>query len=99
VERRSKAWNSPAAWSVGASYRQALTGPRGRPIRGDARSPRRCREKCSRPARPEGSYVTTEDDGRFTVRFTLDLKPAGLMEVLDGIITKTMRTEVAQLSG
>ena len=39
----------------------------------------------------------TEAQGRTTVRFILDLKPSGLMKVLDGLITKTMQAEVSQL--
>lgn len=39
----------------------------------------------------------TEAEGRTTVRFSLDLKPSGPMKVLDGLITRTMQAEVAQL--
>ena len=45
-----------------------------------------------------GSYELTEDNGRTTVHITLDLKPTGLMKVLDGLITRTMQSEVARLS-
>ncbi|WP_235505830.1 hypothetical protein [Arthrobacter sp. Leaf337] len=49
------------------------------------------------PARPHGEYILSEADGRTTVRFVLDLKLPGLMKVLDGLVTKTMQGEVAQL--
>ena len=39
----------------------------------------------------------TESEGCTTVRFILDLKPSGLMKVLDGLITKTMQSEGSQL--
>ncbi|MDR7158147.1 SRPBCC family protein [Arthrobacter sp. BE255] len=95
---------SGAAGAEGAVYSQTLTGPRGRPIQGDYRITTADPGKTlafqviAGPARPEGSYRLTEDNGRTTVHFTLDLKPAGLMKVLDGLITKTMQSEVAQLS-
>jgi uncharacterized membrane protein len=90
--------------TVGAVYSQTLAGPRGRPIQGDYRITAADRgqvlgfQVIAGPARPEGSYLLTETQGRTTVRFILDLKPAGLMKVLDGLITRTMQAEVAQLS-
>jgi uncharacterized membrane protein len=100
---QSIALRSGVAGETNAVYGQTLTGPRGRPIKGDYRiteaDPGRTLafQVIAGPARPEGRYLLTEADGRTTVRFILDLKPAGLMKVLDGLITKTMQAEVAQL--
>ncbi|BCW66889.1 hypothetical protein NicSoilB4_16520 [Arthrobacter sp. NicSoilB4] len=100
---RSIALQSGAPGETGAVYSQTLTGPRGRSIQGDYRittaEPGRSLafEVIAGPARPEGRYLMTEEQGRTTVRFILDLKPSGLMKVLDGLITKTMQAEVSQL--
>jgi uncharacterized membrane protein len=101
---RSIGLASGVAGTVGAVYSQTLAGPRGRPIQGDYRITAADRghalgfQVIAGPARPEGSYLLTESQGQTTVRFILDLKPAGLMKVLDGLITRTMQAEVAQLS-
>jgi hypothetical protein len=50
------------------------------------------------PARPAGRYQLTENDGSTTVRFSLDLKLPLVMRVLDSLVTKTMESEVAQLT-
>lgn len=49
------------------------------------------------PARTEGRYILTETDGRTAVRFALELRLPGVMKVLDGLVAKTMKAEVAQL--
>ena len=91
------------AGQLGAVYSQTLTGPRGKPIQGDYRitaaEPGRLLafDVVAGPARPHGEYILSEADGRTTVRFVLDLKLPGLMKVLDGLVTKTMQGEVAQL--
>lgn len=101
---RSIALASGVAGTEGAVYSQTLAGPGGRSIKGDYRitvadpGKRLAFQVIAGPARPEGSYVLTEDQGATRVRFTLDLKPTGLMKVLDGLITKTMQSEVALLS-
>jgi uncharacterized membrane protein len=100
---QSIALRSGSAGETGAVYGQTLTGPRGRPVQGDYRittaEPGRALafQVIAGPARPEGQYLLTEADGRTTVRFVLDLKPSGLIKVLDGLITRTMQAEVAQL--
>ena len=88
----------------GASYRQVLTGPGGRRIDGDYRvtvfdPPRRLEFVVTAgPARPAGAFELTENPDQTTsVRFTLDINPAGLMKLMTPMIKKTMRTEVAQL--
>src|SRR5213080_3722951 len=51
------------------------------------------------PARPTGRFELTEPSpGTTEVTFTLDFAPTGLMRLMNGMITKTMRHEVAQLS-
>ncbi|WP_211882296.1 SRPBCC family protein [Pseudarthrobacter albicanus] len=100
---QSIALRSGVPGETGAVYGQTLSGPRGRSIQGDYRiteaDPGRTLafQVIAGPARPEGRYVLSEAEGRTTVRFVLDLKPSGLMRVLDGLITKTMQAEVAQL--
>ena len=88
----------------GASYRQVLAGPGGRRIDGDYRvtvfdPPRRLEFVVTAgPARPAGVFELTENaDQSTSVRFALDINPAGLMKLMTPMIRKTMRTEVAQL--
>lgn len=92
------------AQGQGASYRQVLTGPGGRRIDGDYRvtvfdPPRRLEFVVTAgPARPAGVFELTENPDQSTsVRFTLDIQPSGLMKLMTPMISKTMRTEVAQL--
>lgn len=50
------------------------------------------------PARPTGTY-TLEPAGTGTkVSFVLDCQPKGLAKLMDGIIAKTMQSEVGNLS-
>ena len=50
------------------------------------------------PARPTGAFEITETPDHSTrVRFVLDARPAGLMKVMTPMITRQMRSEVAQL--
>lgn len=50
------------------------------------------------PARPTGVFELSENPDQSTsVRFALDIQPAGLMKLMTPMIKKTMRTEVAQL--
>ena len=88
----------------GATYRQVLAGPGGRRIDGDYRvtvfdPPRRLEfHVIAGPARPTGVFELTENPDRSTrVRFSLDLKPAGIMKLMTPMITKQVRHEVAQL--
>jgi uncharacterized protein YndB with AHSA1/START domain len=88
----------------GARYRQVMAGPGGRRIDGDyqvtAFDPP-CRLEfvvTAGPARPAGVFELTENPDQSTrVRFALDLKPAGVMKLMTPMITRQMRTEVAQL--
>ena len=93
-----------AADGPGATYRQVLAGPGGRRIDGDYRitgfePPRRLEfQVTAGPARPVGLFELTENADQSTrVRFSLDLKPTGLMRLMTPMITKTMQREVAQL--
>ncbi|NUS36177.1 MAG: hypothetical protein HOQ04_06915 [Pseudarthrobacter sp.] len=92
------------AGELGAVYSQTLTGPRGRPLQGDYRITEArpghllAFEVVAGPARPTGTYTLAEADGGTTVNFSLDAKLPVLMRVLDSLVTKTMESEVAQLS-
>jgi len=88
----------------GATYRQVLTGPGGRRIDGDYRvtkyDPPRSLEFAviAGPARPTGRFdLSSPGTGSTTVRFLLDLQPHGMMRLISPMITKTMRSEVANL--
>jgi uncharacterized protein YndB with AHSA1/START domain len=88
-----------------ATYRQKLRGPGGRTIDGDYRvtayQPPTLLEfqVIAGPVRPTGRFTLTEaGPGHTTVTFTLDLQPTGLMRLMNGMIAKTMRSEVGQLS-
>src|SRR6266567_1381439 len=88
----------------GTSYRQVLAGPGGRRIQGDYRvtvfdPPRRLEFLVTAgPARPSGTFELTETPDHSTlVKFALDIKPAGLMKLVTPMITRQMRSEVAQL--
>jgi uncharacterized protein YndB with AHSA1/START domain len=93
-----------AAEGEGASYRQVLAGPGGRRIQGDYRvtafdPPRRLEFLVTAgPARPSGTFELTEAPDHCTqVRFTLDIKPTGLMKLITPMIARQMRSEVTQL--
>ena len=98
------ALKSGPAGESGAVYSQTLTGPKGRPLQGDYEiidaEPGRLLgfQVVAGPARPAGRYQLTETDGSTTVRFSLDLKLPLVMRVLDSLVTKTMESEVAQLT-
>ncbi len=88
----------------GATYRQVLSGPGGRRIDGDYRvtvfdPPTRLEfQVTAGPVRPAGVFELTETTpGTTTVRFTLELRPPGLMKLLTPMIARQVRHEVAQL--
>ncbi len=88
----------------GAEYRQVLAGPGGRRIDGDYRvtafdPPRRLEFLViAGPARPHGVFELTENPDHSTkVRFALDIAPSGMMRLMTPMISKQMRSEVAQL--
>jgi uncharacterized protein YndB with AHSA1/START domain len=89
----------------GATYRQVLAGPGGRRISGDYQitvfdPPRRLEfQVTAGPARPAGVFeLSAEADQVTRVRFTMDLTPGGLMKLMTPMITRQMRSEVAQLA-
>jgi len=88
----------------GATYRQVLAGPRGRRIDGDYRvtvfdPPNRLEFLViAGPARPRGVFELSENSDQSTsVRFALDIEPSGMMRLMTPMISKQMRSEVAQL--
>src|SRR5258708_1601442 len=93
-----------AAGGEGPPYRQVLAGPGGRRIDGDYRvtvfdPPRRLEFRViAGPARPVGVFELTENPDQTTrVRFTLDLKPAGLMKLMAPMSNRQVPHGGAQL--
>ena len=89
---------------VGAVYKQGLKGPGGRRIDGDYEITE-CTPNAaiafqviSGPARPNGTYRFESVGNATRVTFVLDFKPKGLAKLMDPIITRTMRGEVATLA-
>lgn len=101
---QSIALKSGIAGTVGAIYSQTLTGPGGRPIKGDFEiTPAEpgallAFQVVAGPARPAGAFHLAEVLNGTRIQFGLDLKPKGLMKLIDRSITRTMLAEVAQLS-
>lgn len=88
---------------IGATYRQKLKGPGGRPIDGDYevdeydRPNRLAFSVTAGPARPHGVFEFAPDGDGTRVTFTLDLTPKGAMKLMAGAIQKQMDSEVAAL--
>ena len=89
---------------VGAVYKQGLKGPGGRRIDGDYEIVE-CRpnelirfQVISGPARPTGTYRFEAEGDSTRVTFTLHYEPKGLAKLMDPMIARTMRSEVAMLS-
>ena len=95
----------PEPAGVGQTFAQQLKGPMGRPIRGDYRITRwepphlLAFVVTAGPARPTGSYMLVEaGPGDTELTFVLDLPPRGLLgRLMDGMVARTMRAEVANL--
>jgi uncharacterized membrane protein len=89
---------------VGARYIQGLKGLGGRRIDGDyeiieAEPNTLIRFKViAGPARPMGAYRLQDDGNATRVTFALDYTPTGLARIMDPLIARTMRMEVAMLS-
>lgn len=90
---------------VGATYRQTMKGPGGRPIPGDYRitryePPTRLDfEVIAGPARPTGRFDLQEKAPTSTeVTFTLDVTPRGLMVLMTPMINKQVRTEAGNIT-
>ena len=89
---------------VGAVYKQGLKGPGGRRIDGDYEIVE-CQpntlirfQVISGPARPTGTYRFEANGDSTRVTFILHYEPKGLAKVMDPMIARTMRSEVAMLS-
>jgi uncharacterized membrane protein len=89
---------------VGAVYKQGLKGPGGRRIDGDYEIVE-CQpntlirfQVISGPARPTGTYRFEAEGESTRVTFTLHFEPKGLAKLMDPMIARTMRSEVAMLS-
>ena len=89
---------------VGAVYKQGLKGPGGRRIEGDYEIVE-CQpnelikfQVTAGPARPTGTYRFETVGDATRVTFMLHYEPKGLARLMDPMITRTMRSEVATLS-
>ena len=89
---------------VGAVYKQGLKGPGGRRIEGDYEIVE-CQpnelikfQVISGPARPTGTYRFETVGDATRVTFMLHYEPKGLARLMDPMITRTMRSDVATLS-
>src|SRR5713226_3400522 len=88
---------------LGAVYKQGLKGPGGR-IDGDYKitelkpNQRIEFQVIAGPARPTGTYAVEPAGNGTKVAFVLDFQPKGLARLMDGIIAKTMQSEVGNLS-
>jgi uncharacterized membrane protein len=87
----------------GAVYQQTLSGPGGRPIAGDfqiteVRPGAEIQfQVIAGPARPHGGYYLSTEGNSTRVRFALEYHPKGLAGLLNTVIQRTMKAEVAQL--
>jgi uncharacterized protein YndB with AHSA1/START domain len=88
----------------GATYRQVLSGPGGRRIDGDYQvtdyqPPQRLVfQVTAGPARPTGLFdITAQGPTTSLVRFSLELRPRGLMILMTPMIAAQVRREVAAL--
>jgi uncharacterized membrane protein len=88
---------------LGSVYKQGLKGPGGR-IDGDYKITRLQPNQLiefqviSGPARPTGTYSLAPAAGGTQVSFVLDFQPKGLARLMDGMIAKTMQSEVGNLA-
>jgi uncharacterized membrane protein len=89
---------------AGAVFKQGLKGPGGRRIDGDYEIIE-CRpdelivfQVIAGPARPTGTYRFEAAGGGTRVTFVLQYEPKGLARLMDPLIARTMRGEVATLA-
>lgn len=89
---------------VGAAFKQGLKGPGGRRIDGDYEIVE-CQSNelikfqvTAGPARPTGTYRFEAAGDVTRVTFILHFEPKGLARLMDPMITRTMRSEVATLA-
>jgi uncharacterized membrane protein len=87
-----------------AAYKQGVKGPGGSRIDADYQIVESVPDRLikfqviSGPARPTGMYRFETVGSSTQVTLILDLKPKGLQKLMDGMITSTMKSEVAMLS-
>jgi hypothetical protein len=87
----------------GAVYEQGVKGPFGRRVAADyeitAYEPDRliAFRATAGPVRPEGTYQLEPLENGTRATFSLRCSPTGLSKLMTPMITKTMRSEVAQL--
>lgn len=87
----------------GAIYEQGVKGPFGRRVPADyeitAYEPDRLIgfQAIAGPVRPEGSYVLQPSGDGTRLTFRLSCAPQGMQKLMTPMVTKTMRSEVAQL--
>jgi uncharacterized membrane protein len=100
---RSIELRSGAVGANGAVYQQTLTGPAGRPIAADFQITQLRPgaeiqfQVVAGPARPHGGYYLSTEGTSTRVRFALEFRPKGLAGLMDFMIQRTMKAEVAQL--
>jgi uncharacterized membrane protein len=100
---RSIELRSGAIGAKGAVYQQTLTGPGGRPIAGDfqiteVRPGAEIQfQVIAGPARPHGGYYLSTEGSSTRIRFALEYHPKGLAGLMNNMIQRTMKAEVAQL--
>src|SRR5215472_15959155 len=88
---------------LGAVYKQGMKGPGGR-IDGDYKVTRLQPNQLiefqviAGPARPTGPYTLEPAGAGTKLTFVLDFQPKGLARLMDGMINKTMQSEVGNLS-
>ena len=96
---------SGTSGTVGAEYQQTLKGPGGRKMSGNYKlvavepNKRLSFVVTTGPARPSGEYILSESAAKTDVTFSLDYQTKGFTKLMDPMITKTMRAEVACLAG
>ena len=94
---------SGAVGAKGAVYQQTLTGPAGRPIAADFQITQLRPgaeiqfQVVAGPARPHGGYYLSTEGMNTRVRFALEFRPKGLAGLMDFMIQRSMKAEVAQL--
>ena len=95
---------SGVSGQVGAQYRQVLKGPGSRNIDGDYKitvakpNEELDFEVTAGPARPSGSYFFEAVENGTKLKFVLDYQPKGLAMLMGPMITRTMKSEVANLA-
>jgi uncharacterized membrane protein len=87
----------------GEIWRQGVNGPIGRRIDADfevtayQEGSLLAFRTLGGPVQPEGSYRFEDADGGTRVTFSLRCSPPGVKKLMTPMVTKTMRSEVAQL--